>query len=86
MKIIELADATQPLADYARNVSTDPVLLTVNGKPVAALVAINDADIETVSLGMNPQFLAIIERSRARQNAEGGLSGEEVRRRLGLKR
>ena len=32
-----------------------------------------------------PRFLAIIERSRARQKAEGGLSSDEMRRRLGLR-
>ncbi|GFP20502.1 hypothetical protein HKBW3S03_02005, partial [Candidatus Hakubella thermalkaliphila] len=43
-----------------------------------------NADMETVSLSTNPQFLALIERSRARQQAEGGISSEEMRRRLGL--
>jgi antitoxin (DNA-binding transcriptional repressor) of toxin-antitoxin stability system len=60
------------------------VIITVNGKPIAALVAIENADLETVSLSTNPAFLALIERSRARHRAEGGLSGEEMRRRLGL--
>ncbi|MCL0074055.1 DUF433 domain-containing protein [Dehalococcoidia bacterium] len=54
------------------------------GKPVAALVAIENADMETVSLSANPGFLSLIERSRVRQQAEGGISSEEMRRRLGL--
>lgn len=84
MKTIEITEATASLAEYARRVSADPVIVTVGGKPVAALVAIENSDLETVSLSTNPEFLAIIERSRARQQAEGGISTKEMRRRLGL--
>ena len=41
-------------------------------------------DEETVALANNPKFLEILERSRARYKAEGGISLEEMRRRLGL--
>ncbi len=86
MKIIELAKATAPLAEYARKVKREPVVLVAKGKPVAALVPVGNADLETVALSTHPRFLAVIERSRARQKAEGGSSTEEMRRRLGLKR
>jgi prevent-host-death family protein len=85
MKVIELTEATETLATYAAEVAQGPVIITVAGKPVAALVAIENADLETVSLSTNPAFLALIERSRARHQAEGGLSSAEVRRRLGLR-
>jgi antitoxin (DNA-binding transcriptional repressor) of toxin-antitoxin stability system len=86
MKTLEMKQATAPLAEYARELKSEPVILTVAGKPVAALVAIENADAETVSLSTNPQFLALIERSRARHSAEGGVTGPEMRRRLGLRR
>jgi len=86
MKTLEMAEATAPLAEYAKDVGKEPVVLTVSGKPVAALVPIENADLETVTLSTHPQFLALIERSRARQKSEGGISSEEMRRRLGLKR
>jgi hypothetical protein len=57
------------------------VIITVNGKPIAALVAIANAARETVSLRTNPACLALIGRSRARHQHEGGLSGGERRRR-----
>jgi hypothetical protein len=47
-------------------------------------VPIENADIETVTLSTHPQFLSLIERSRACQNTEGGISSDEMRRRLGL--
>ncbi len=86
MKKLELAKATAPLAKYARDVKREPVILTAGGKPVAALVPIENADLETVTLSTNPEFLALIERSRARQKAEGGIPSKEMRRRLARKR
>ena len=84
MKTLEMIDAVAPLAEYAQDVRLNPVVLTVEGKPVAALVGIENADIETVTLSTNPQFLALIERSRKRQEVEGGISATEMRRRLAL--
>ena len=84
MKIIEKVEAKASLAEYADGVGTEPVIVTVNGMPVAALIALEDTDLETISLSMNSDFLALIERSRARQKAEGGISSEEMRRRLGI--
>jgi antitoxin (DNA-binding transcriptional repressor) of toxin-antitoxin stability system len=85
VKTLEMVEATAPLAEYARDVRKEPVILTIGGRPVAALVPIENADLETVALSTHPQFLALIERSRARQKAEGGISSTEMRRRLGLK-
>ena len=82
MKIIEMTEAKASLAEYADRVAREPVIVTLNGEPVAALVAIENADFETISLSTNPEFMALIERSRARQKAEGGISSEEMRRQL----
>lgn len=84
MKTLELADAVAPLAKHVRGVNQEPVSLIVDGKPEAALVAIVNADLETVTVSTHPQFLALIERLRARQMAEGGISAGEMRRRLSL--
>lgn len=42
-----------------------------------------DIDEETAQLCASPKFRAIIERSRARYKAEGGISSEELCKRLG---
>jgi prevent-host-death family protein len=86
MKTIELNQATASLAEYAREVKTEPVLLTQHGSPVAALVSLENMDQESLSLSTNPQFMEIIEQSRARLAAEGGISSDEMRRRLGLEK
>jgi prevent-host-death family protein len=82
VQLIEKSDATRSLAEYAEEIEAGPLVLTSHGKPVAALVSIQNADLETVSLSTNCQFLELIERSRARLRAEGGISSEEMRRRF----
>jgi antitoxin (DNA-binding transcriptional repressor) of toxin-antitoxin stability system len=82
MKIIEKADATRTLADYAAEIASGPLVVTHQGQPVAALVPIENADLETVALSTNRQFLDLIERSRARVSAEGAISSEDMRRRF----
>jgi antitoxin (DNA-binding transcriptional repressor) of toxin-antitoxin stability system len=84
MKTVEIGEATQTLGEAARGACDEAVVLTDGGKPMAVLLPIENADLETVSLGSNPQFLAMIERSRVRQKEEGDLSPDQVRRRLGL--
>ncbi len=86
MKTIAVEKAPPSLAKFARRVKREPMVFTAKGRPVAALVPVPNADLETVTLSNDPRFLAIIERSRARQRAEGGISTQEMRRRLGLKR
>jgi PHD/YefM family antitoxin component YafN of YafNO toxin-antitoxin module len=76
------SDSTISLADYVRSLGREPAIAAFDGKPVAVLVAI--ADIETVSLSYNPQFLKIIDRSRQQQKAGKVVSSEDVRKKLGL--
>lgn len=86
IKTVDVSKATLPLADYAKEIVKEPLIVTVKGKPVAALVSIRDADAETVSFSNKRQFLDLIERSRSRQESEGRISSEEMRRRLRLKK
>ncbi len=82
MKTVKVSKATLPLSDYTKEVKKEPVIITKGGKPVAVLVSIPNADVETASLSNNSKFVALIERSRARQKSEGGIPSEEMRRRL----
>jgi prevent-host-death family protein len=86
MRVIKKTEATASLAEYTTGVKKEPVIVTSKGKPIAALVSIENADLETISLSTNRKFLKLIERSRARQRAEGGISSDEMRRRLGVKK
>ena len=82
MKTVDIRQATASLAEYAQEVKHEPVIVAAEGKPIAALVSLENADWETVRLSTHPQFLALIERSRVRQKAEGGISSPEMRRRV----
>jgi prevent-host-death family protein len=82
MKVVEKEKATETLAAYTDEVGNGPVVVTDQGKPVAVLMPIDNADLETVSLSTNRLFIDLIERSRARLRTEGGISSEEMRRRL----
>ena len=82
MKTLDITKATAPLSDYARKIRKNPVILTQNGRPIAALISLENADAETISLSSNKQFVALMEKSRARHKAEGGISSAEMRRRL----
>ncbi|MCO6458485.1 MAG: hypothetical protein J5I93_24535 [Pirellulaceae bacterium] len=82
MKIVEKSEATGTLAEYASNIQNGAVIVTDHGSPVAALVPIQNADVETVTLSTNEQFINLIERSRSRAQTEGGISSQELRKRL----
>ncbi len=79
---VEVADATESLAAYVQEADAGPVVVLSEGRPVAALIALENTDLETIALSTDPEFLEIIQRSRDRQSRDGGLSSAEVRRRL----
>jgi PHD/YefM family antitoxin component YafN of YafNO toxin-antitoxin module len=83
MKVVEKGSATATLAAYMEDVGNEPLVVTDQGKPVAILMPIDNADLETVALSTSRQFIDLVERSRARVRAEGGISSEEIRRRFG---
>ena len=80
MKTIELTTAKKSLAEYAKELGDEVVVLTENNKPVAALVSLKDTDMESVTLSMNPEFRAIIEQARQDFAAGRKLSLDEMRR------
>ena len=82
MKTIDLGAASGTLTEYVEQAKTEPVVFMDHGMPTAVILALANTDLETVALGTNPEFIALIERSRARASAEGGLSAAEMRHRV----
>jgi antitoxin (DNA-binding transcriptional repressor) of toxin-antitoxin stability system len=65
MKSIELVKGGMDLSEYADQVrQNDPIVLTRGGKAIAALVAVDDLEVENWKLSQSPAFHAIMERSR----------------------
>ena len=83
MKAIELSEVSA-LAAHIKPGCDEPLLLTDHGQVVATIVPADQQDAESMLLSINPKFHAILERSRRRLETEGGLSSDEVRKRLGL--
>ena len=83
MKTIEVRKATRSLAAFAKEVR-EPVVILKSGKPFAALVPVEDQDLESLSLSTNEEFMAMLEKSRAQVRQGKTISQDEMRRRLGL--
>jgi predicted aspartyl protease len=62
----------------------DPGSCSLIGNPAHGGQHVLEVYIESISLSTNPQFLALIERSRQRRASQGGMSSQEMRRRFEL--
>jgi PHD/YefM family antitoxin component YafN of YafNO toxin-antitoxin module len=82
MKTLELRKASKPLADYAAKLGEEPIVITLNNKPVAALVSLKGSDRESLSLSLNPTFMQIIRRARAEVRRGEVYSLEQVKKEL----
>jgi hypothetical protein len=84
VKTVEISRATGTLAEYSERTAGDPLIVTRKGKPIAALFSLPEGvDMESLSLATNPDFIALLERSRESLRQQGGISSEEMRRRVG---
>jgi hypothetical protein len=84
MKTMNIKELSPTLLEFVRTLGDEPVVLMHRAKPVAALLPVSNSDLETVSLSLNPQFLAIIERSRNSLRHSRGYSSDELRKEFGL--
>jgi antitoxin (DNA-binding transcriptional repressor) of toxin-antitoxin stability system len=82
MKTMDVSQATNSLGQYARELEQEPLVLTERGHAIAALVPMDDADLESLALSLNSKFEAVIERARAQYRSGASLSADEVRREL----
>jgi antitoxin (DNA-binding transcriptional repressor) of toxin-antitoxin stability system len=80
MRTVEISQAADSLPDYGRRKRGETWVLTRRGRPVAAVVPIDDEDFFSMRLASDPRFIATIDRARARYAETGGLSLAEVRR------
>lgn len=84
MKTIKLSEASRSLAEYARELDDDIVLVMDRNRPIAAVVSLKHVDREVLSLSRSSQFLKIIARSRRDFTAGRSRSLAEVRELFGL--
>lgn len=82
MKTIEITKATKPLSDYAKELDNEILVITSNKKPIAAMVSLENVDMESLSLSTNPEFVEIIEKSRREFKSGKKLSLDEIKREI----
>ncbi len=82
MKTVEMPASNRQLRKMVDEAQGEAILLLADGKPVAALVGVEDLDLETLSLGTNPKFLRILRRSFSELKRGRKLSLAEMRRRV----
>jgi hypothetical protein len=82
MKTMEMPASQGEFQRAMRQGRREGIVLIERGKPVAAIVPIEDADAETLSLSTNPTFLKILRQSFKQLDAGRALSLAEMRSRV----
>jgi prevent-host-death family protein len=76
MRTVEISEIASLLENYEK--TEQPLIVTRNGQPIAALFSVEDIDRETLSLSINQKFIRIIEESRKSQKEEGRIFLEDI--------
>ena len=79
MKTVDLAKASKSLSAYAHDLGEEPVILTVDDEPVAALVSLKNVDRESLVLSTSPAFLRLMQAAREELARGDSVSLEEIK-------
>ncbi|MFB2981352.1 type II toxin-antitoxin system Phd/YefM family antitoxin [Microseira sp. BLCC-F43] len=78
MKIISIEEIKANFESYLKQSPNEPIVITENGYPIAAINLIVDPEeLERLLLAQNPKFNQILENSRRSLKEEGGLKSDE---------
>jgi prevent-host-death family protein len=79
MKIAPVAEFKARLSAYLKACEEGPVLVTRNGRAVAALIAVeDDEDLERLVLAHTPRLRAILETGRQEIRVTGGVRHADI--------
>ena len=74
MKIVPVAEVKTHLSSYLDETADGPVIITKNGRAVAALVAVtNDEELERLVLAHSPRLRQLLDAAATRVKREGGI-------------
>ncbi|MFN7919412.1 MAG: hypothetical protein U0Q16_04905 [Bryobacteraceae bacterium] len=79
MKTLQISEASRPLSDYARDAGDGVVVVEDNGRPIAAVVSLDNVDAESLALSHHPEFMALIDQSRSQFAAGQTLSLSQMK-------
>jgi len=77
MKMAPLYEVGNSLSRFVAEAGREPVVITENGKPCAALVTLEGVDLEAFALAHSPRFQALQDRA-ARQAEKSGIPFSEI--------
>jgi prevent-host-death family protein len=78
MKIASVAEVKAQFSAYLKESEHGPVIVTRNGRPVAALLAVRDEEeLERLILANSARLRSILEKAREQIRAGEGLGHEE---------
>ena len=78
MKVIPINEINKYLDDYMKQSQNEAIIITENGRPVAAINLIVDpGDLDRFMLAHNPKFNQILEDSRQSLKESGGLKSDD---------
>ena len=79
MKIASVADIKAHFSAYLRSAAHGPVVVTRGGKPVGALLAIDDEEeLERLVLAYSPRLRTLLNAARQRIRAGAGIRHEDL--------
>jgi prevent-host-death family protein len=81
MKVVALGKAKNELSAYVEEAQRDRVLVTRHGRPAALIIGVEGEEFEDLMTRSDPEFWQMIE---ARRKTSKTISGDEMRRRLGM--
>lgn len=83
MKIASLAEVKNRLSFYVEASGEAPIVITKNGRPVAAIVNIaNEDDLDSLLLAHSPRFQKLLAQADRGISRKGGIPMAEIKRRL----
>jgi prevent-host-death family protein len=78
-------EARRHFFEYVKDARRHLVVVTRDGKPIAAVVPLQPDEWEDFVVSTSPVFQEIIERSRASYKAHGGIPLADIEREFGVK-
>ena len=78
MKIAPVAEVKARFSRYLEESEQGPIVVTKNGRPVAAIVAVTEEDeLERLILAHTPKFRRLLEAAERRIKKTGGINHKE---------
>jgi prevent-host-death family protein len=78
MKIVPVAEVKAHLSSYLEETSSGPVIITKNGRAVAALVAVpDDEELERLIMAYSPRLRQLLDEAAARVKRDGGIPHDQ---------